>query len=535
VTPLRCAIYTRKSSEEGLEQGFNSLHAQREACEAYVLSQAGEGWKAVPAMYDDGGYSGGNLDRPAMRQLMADVDRGVIDIVVVYKVDRLTRCLSDFSKIVDRFDARSVSFVSVTQAFNTTSSMGRLTLNMLLSFAQFEREVTGERIRDKIAASKAKGMWMGGRPPLGYDGVDHRLVVNEAEAERVRLVFRRYLELGSVVRLTRDLAGAGVTSKAWIGKTGNASGGGELARGAVYHLLSNPVYRGAIRHRKLLYFGSHASIIDEATWEAVQALLTKNAPQTPAAPKVGEGALLKGRLFDDLGNAMQPIHTRRRERRYHYYVTAARVHGDVREVGTLPRISAATLDGAVIDRVGPLLRQSWRRDEPIETRVRAALRKVTLGAAKIELVLISEACRPDPLGSRESESEEMSVSFSICLKHRQSATLVVPEARREIRPARAERALVRAVCITRKWRRRLESGEVATTKELARQEGLCHRHTGRILPMAYLAPDLVEMILEGRQPPAMSLQALTAKPLPRAWADQRELVSSFARRGAANH
>lgn len=226
---LRCAIYTRKSSEEGLEQNFNSLHAQREACEAYVLSQAGEGWSAIQTEYDDGGYSGGSIERPGLKQLLADIQRGLIDIVVVYKVGRLTRSLADFAKIVELFDAKGVSFVSVTQAFNTTSSMGRLTLNVLLSFAQFEREVTGERIRDKIAASKAKGLRMGGRPPLGYDIVEGRLVVNPEEAARVRSIFERYLELGSLSALQRE----GVESKLWTNKAGEPAGGGRMSTGAI--------------------------------------------------------------------------------------------------------------------------------------------------------------------------------------------------------------------------------------------------------------------------------------------------------------
>jgi DNA invertase Pin-like site-specific DNA recombinase len=527
MTPIRCAIYTRKSSEEGLEQGFNSLHAQREACEAYVLSQAGEGWKALTTIYDDGGFSGGNMERPAMRQLLADIDRGLIDIVVVYKVDRLTRSLSDFSKIVDRFDAKSVSFVSVTQAFNTTSSMGRLTLNMLLSFAQFEREVTGERIRDKIAASKAKGMWMGGRPPLGYDCADHKLQINEAEAEKVRSIFWRYLELGSVVALARELAAAGIRSKSWTGKREQALGGHLLSRGAVYHLLANPVYRGAIRHGKLLYAESHPPIIEEVTWDAVQAQLAQNAPKSPAAPKVGEGALLKGLLVDDLGNAMQPIHTRRGERRYHYYVTAALVHGDDCEVGSLPRIGAGTLDAVVLDRVGGLLRPSWRAGSPVEARVREAISKVTLGAAKIGLVLHADSCRANIEDGRLRDGDLVEVDIPIRLKHRQGATLITPDDRWAAGTLTLDHALVRALSKTRDWRRRLESGEVASTRELAIREGLCNRHAGRILPLAYLAPDLVVMILEGGQPRAMTLQALTAKPLPRTWADQRLLVASF--------
>jgi DNA invertase Pin-like site-specific DNA recombinase len=528
VTTFRCAIYTRKSSEEGLEQGFNSLHAQREACEAYVFSQAGEGWKALATIYDDGGFSGGNMERPAMKLLLADVDRGLIDVVVVYKVDRLTRSLSDFSKIVDRFDAKSVSFVSVTQAFNTTSSMGRLTLNMLLSFAQFEREVTGERIRDKIAASKAKGMWMGGRPPLGYDGVDRKLQINRSEADKVQAIFQRYLELGSVVRLTRELGETAVRSKTWIGKSGQPLGGHPFSRGAVYHLLANPVYRGAIRHGKTLYWGAHLPIIDEPTWDAVQKGLAENAPALPKTPKVGDGALLKGILFDDLGNAMQPIHTRRGDRRYHYYVTSARVHGDARDVGSLPRVGASTLDAVVIDRTRMSLRRDWRLGEPIEDRVRASLRTVTLGSAKIVLLVLAGACRPDVENAVQVDGDLIEIALSIRVKHRQSAILITPDDQRLVRPLSPDRALVRAVCLAREWRRLLEAGEVVTTRELARREGLCHRHTGRLLPLAYLAPDLVATILDGRQPRSMTLQALTAKPLPRVWEDQQRLFASFS-------
>jgi DNA invertase Pin-like site-specific DNA recombinase len=526
VKALRCAIYTRKSSEEGLEQGFNSLHAQREACEAYVLSQAGEGWKAVATPYDDGGFSGGNMERPAMRELLADIDRRLIDIVVVYKVDRLTRSLSDFSKIVDRFDAKSVSFVSVTQAFNTTSSMGRLTLNMLLSFAQFEREVTGERIRDKIAASKAKGMWMGGRPPLGYDGVERKLQINEAEAQKIRAIFARYLALGSVVKLTRELASEAVRSKSWVGKAGQALGGHAFTRGAVYHLLSNPVYRGAIRHGELLYWDSHPPIIEETTWDAVQALLVQNAPARPKAPKVGEAALLKGLLFDDLGNAMQPCHTRRGQSRYHYYVTAARVHGDDREVGSLPRIGASTLDNVVLDRLRPLLRAGWRAAEPLEARLRAALTRVTLDASRVDIVLLAEACRLNVGGDQARTDGLIEIAIPISLKHRHRATLIRPDDQPMAGPVRPDRVLIRALCLARDWRRRLERGEVATTRELALAEGLCNRHTGRIIPLAYLAPDLVEMIIEGRQPRAMTLRTLTQKPLPRGWGDQRALFAA---------
>jgi site-specific DNA recombinase len=301
---LRCAIYTRKSTEEGLEQGFNSLHAQREACAAYTLSQAGEGWSKIETVYDDGGYSGGSMDRPGLRLLLDDIAKGRIDVVVVYKVDRLTRSLADFARIVELFDQKGVSFVSVTQAFNTTTSMGRLTLNVLLSFAQFEREVTGERIRDKIAASKKKGLWMGGRPPLGYDGVERKLVPNPSEAEAVRFIFRRYLELGSVLSLEADLRASAIGSKRWTNRKGDLVGGAAFTRGALYWLLSNPVYRGGIRHRDAVYPNAHPAIIDLGLWDAVQAKLKANGPDLPATSKVASPALLKGLIYDGRGVPM---------------------------------------------------------------------------------------------------------------------------------------------------------------------------------------------------------------------------------------
>lgn len=300
-----------------------------------------------------------------------------------------------------------------------------------------------------------------------------------------------------------------------------------LTRGAIYHLLANPVYRGAICHGEIRYWGSHPPLIDEATWDAVRALLARNAPGEPAAPKVGEGALLKGVLFDDLGNAMQPIHTRRRGRLYHYYVTSARVHGDDREVGSLPRIGAGTLDAVVLDRVGVLLRRDWQARDPVEARVRAALRRVTLGAGRIAVIVLAEACRPNAGSIIPMDDQLIEIVVPISLKHRQSAILIATDDNHSARPAMPDRALVRGVCLAREWRRRLETGEVSTTLELARREGLCQRQTGRILPLAYLAPDLVTMILEGRQPRAMSLQALTGKPLLRAWDDQRRLFESF--------
>src|SRR5713226_6403467 len=318
---IRCAIYTRKSSEEGLEQSFNSLDAQREACQAFITSQRQEGWRALPALYDDGGYSGGTLERPALQQLLKDIEDGKVDTIVVYKVDRLTRSLADFAKIVEALDARGVSFVSVTQQFNTTTSMGRLTLNVLLSFAQFEREVTGERIRDKIAASKKKGMWMGGMPPLGYQVRDHKLVIVPGEADTVRHIFGRYLALGSVRLLRDELQVQGVVSKQWTSTSGRSWGGKPIARGALYLMLQNRIYRGEIVHKDKHYPGEHDAIIDPQLWEAVQEKLAANAVERSSGGRAKNPSLLAGLLFDGEGNRMTPTHAVKKGRRYRYYVS----------------------------------------------------------------------------------------------------------------------------------------------------------------------------------------------------------------------
>src|SRR5215831_4622027 len=305
---IRCAIYTRKSSEHGLEQDFNSLDAQRDAAEAYIKSQAHEGWKLIRTHYNDGGLSGGTLQRPALQSLLSDVRTHKIDVVVVYKVDRLTRSLADFAKLVELFEAHGVSFVAVTQQFNTTTSMGRLTLNVLLSFAQFERELAGERIRDKFAASRRKGMWMGGTVPLGYDVKDRKLVINSEEADRVRLIFQRYLALGCVSRLRADLEQRGVRSKQRILTSGRVLGGGSFGRGALYHLLRNRLYRGEVVHNGIPYPGEHEAIVKEELWNAVQARLAGNRTRRRQA-RIESGAPLGGLLFDDRGNRMSPTYT----------------------------------------------------------------------------------------------------------------------------------------------------------------------------------------------------------------------------------
>ena len=357
----RCAIYTRKSTDEGLDQDYNSLEAQRDAGLAFVASQRHEGWMAVPDGYDDGGYSGGNLERPGLKRLMADIEAGRIDIVVVYKIDRLTRSLTDFAKLVDVLDRNGVSFVSVTQQFNTTTSMGRLTLNILLSFAQFEREVTGERIRDKIAASKAKGMWMGGTPPLGYDVVERKLLVNEPEADLVRYIFRRYAEHGSAAELVRELAFEGRTTKAWQTQNGQFREGRPIDQQYLFKMLRNRIYLGEIQHKDTSFPGQHEAIIDQDTWDLVHAFVDRRK-QGPREGVTQHPALLAGLLHAPDGQLMIHSYTRKKNGRlYRYYVpylhkrrnAGATLAPGVTDIGPLP---AADIEAAVLEQIQQALR-----------------------------------------------------------------------------------------------------------------------------------------------------------------------------------
>ncbi|TAN64034.1 MAG: recombinase family protein [Magnetospirillum sp.] len=353
----RCAIYTRKSSEEGLEMEFNSLDAQRESCEAYITSQRAEGWVPVPDRYDDGGFSGGNLERPALKRLLADIEAGLIDVVVVYKIDRLSRSLMDFSKLVEVFDRNAVTFVSVTQSFNTTTSMGRLTLNILLSFAQFEREVIGERIRDKFAASRKKGMWMGGVPPLGYDVVARKLVVNQPEADLVRHIFDRFLKVGSATLLVKELNAAGHHTKSWTTQDGKARDGAPFTKNFLYKMLENRVYLGEAVHKGIAHPGEHPPIIDRATWDRVEAIKADNAPRKrAAAARTTTPAPLKGLVVcAHCGRAMTPTSTRKKGRLYRYY-TCMRAINAGHESCPVRSVAAGEIEAAVVGQVRALLR-----------------------------------------------------------------------------------------------------------------------------------------------------------------------------------
>ena len=376
VRKLRCAVYTRKSSEEGLDMEFNSLDAQRESCEAYVASQKAEGWLLVPDRYDDGGFSGGTLERPALQRLLADIEAGRVDVVVVYKIDRLSRSLMDFAKLVEAFDRNSVTFVSVTQSFNTTTSMGRLTLNILLSFAQFEREVIGERIRDKFAASRKKGMWMGGFVPLGYDVKERKLVVNGAEAATVRSIFQRFLRVGSMTKLTVALRSEGMRTK----------GGKPVDKGYLYRILNNRVYIGEAVHKGIAYHGEHAAIVERPLWDRAHDIIQDSPRKRAMRTRAQTPALLKGLIFGPTGAAMTPAHTRKGGRLYRYYVSQWVLK---RGPGACPigHVPAAEIESAVVDQLRGLLRApeiivgTWRAarrsgEEISEAEVRDALMRL---------------------------------------------------------------------------------------------------------------------------------------------------------------
>lgn len=344
-----CAIYCRKSSDEGLDQDFNTLDAQREACEAYIASQRAEGWALIKTQYDDGGYSGGNMDRPGLQALLTDIKDGKVDTIIVYKIDRLTRSLMDFAKLVDIFDEHNVTFVSVTQSFNTTTSMGRLTLNVLLSFAQFEREVSAERIRDKIAASKKKGMWMGGNPPIGYEVRDRKLLIKPGDAKTAQMIFERYLALGSVAALKKELDERGIISPVRISKRGHKVGGQAFSRGALYSTLGNPIYVGKVRHKDQIYDGQHVALIDEELWDRVQKKLSDQAVTHKSHKKARDVNLLKGLLFDPDGKPYSPSHTKKGGKRYRYYISQTLLQFGDHPKSAMARLPAHEIEQAITD------------------------------------------------------------------------------------------------------------------------------------------------------------------------------------------
>jgi len=521
----RCTIYTRKSSEEGLEQDFNSLAAQREACEAYIVSQRSEGWIALPELYDYGGFSGANLDRPAMQRLLEVIDTGDVDIVVVYKVDRLTRSLADFAKLVDQFDAHSVSVVAVTQPFNTTTSMGRLTLNVLLSFAQFEREITGERIRDKIAASKAKGMWMGGCVPLGYDAVDRQLIVNEAEAEKVRHIYQRYLALGSVYKLMQQLDRDNIRSKARISTNGTPRGNARFSRGALYPLLRNRIYIGEIVHHGESYPGNHDAIVDQELFDAIQQKLKENSHSH--IRRATSPSLLAGKLYDGQGNRLYPCHANKKGKRYRYYVSKAVMDGG--QSKTRARWPAQSLESFIRQRLAEHLAdpKKWipgETSQPIDLYdkaievgqrvlvspagdelLRDLIRSAVLADASITITIDRKALRNHlPIPDGLKLHERWTASLTVRSRHNGERRILTPDDTDEPDPV-----LLKALTDAHQWHEQLSSTNYPSIAALARAIGRSSRDVKRILNLVYLTPRLKEAIINGTQPDDMTLQALT--------------------------
>jgi DNA invertase Pin-like site-specific DNA recombinase len=557
---VRCAIYTRKSSEEGLEQEFNSLQAQREACEAFINSQRHEGWVCLPAAFDDGGFSGATIDRPALQRLLADITAGRVDTVVVYKIDRLTRSLADFAKIVEILDVRGASFVSVTQQFNTTTSMGRLTLNILLSFAQFEREVIGERIRDKIAASKRRGMWMGGVPPLGYRAEDHKLVIVDGEAEIVRSIFRCYGDLGSVRLLKQELEARGINSKSWTSASGRCIGGKPFSRGALYLILQNRTYRGEIVHNRRSHPGEHPPIIDQPLWDTVQAQLAGNTAQRNSGTRIRQPSLLTGMLFDCRGNAMTPTHAVKNGTRYRYYVSRPLITKDRSDGSAGLRLPAEEIEQLVTGRV-----RQWLLDpgsiDPVThgtdpsaqrrliaraaeigkswpqlptTRQRAVLaglvERIDIGANQIDIRVRARglgALFDGPAAPLADEANDETQILSVPVRVRQSGreiTMLIDRAD-PFATAKPDARLIKLLIRAHRFNATLAGRGATPFAALAKQEGVSPSYFTRLVRLSYLAPDITQAILDGRQPSHLTADKLLAHSrLPLAWQDQRTLL-----------
>ncbi len=618
---LRCAVYTRKSTEDGLEQAFNSLDAQREACEAYIRSQASEGWTCLEGRYDDGGFSGGSMNRPGLQKLLGDLDRGQIDVVVVYKVDRLTRSLLDFARIIEKLDSQNVSFVSVTQSFNTTSSMGRLTLNVLLSFAQFEREVTAERIRDKIAASKKKGMWMGGVVPLGYDLKDRRLYINQTEANTVQWLFETYLDLKNVKHLAQAAREQGLFSKRYVQASGRTVGGHPFSRGQLAYLLRNPLYIGKVRHKDKVYNGEHDALIGPDLWEKVQSLLDANGPGKNRHQTIPSPSWAAGLLHDDTGERMIASHTSKGGRRYRYYISVslrdrktdshkgwrlpARQVEDIILTGILDllkdpvrllkmigdtALTSTRLDRAnsFCTRLSGLLKTAREQHDadtfkdtlcPLLHRIDISLYEINITLDPVQLQQQLgwvgsqnnsqtrgpkhtshryEDQRHEGLEHNDHEHEsldhkagqhalaeyidEIDGMAKALIPHRgpdaPTPRIIIPVqlkrrgvemrivmAGQQTEPKPTDEALARLVARAHCWFEELKSGKTPKVQDIARREKMYPADVSRILPLAFLAPDIVTAILEGTQPVDLTAWKLKRlKDLPLDWQAQRELL-----------
>lgn len=530
---LKAAIYTRKSTEHGLEQDFNSLAAQREAAEAYIISQKSQGWVLVNDSYDDGGISGGTMERPALQKLLEDVEKGRVDIIIVYKVDRLTRSLSDFARIIDLLDAADASFVSVTQQFNTTDSMGRLTLNVLLSFAQFEREVTAERIRDKILASKRKGMWMGGTVPLGYDNVDKKLVVIKKEAELVRLIFKTYLNSTGVKQTCHKLNELGYRTKSRKDvKPGNL----KFCCGHIYYILKNRVYIGEVAHKRKHYPGNHKAIIDPETWEVVQKKIQSSRAKIKSGVHFKNPSLLVGLLKTDAGETLSPTHANKKGKRYRYYITKS---DEIDHKET--RYPAKQIENAVIEKLVDRLeeynlQEIYGRSNMIKiltsgspsekrTTVQQLLKSVTISAHQLEIQL------DDKIFGQEGNEVELdrghTLIFPVSFKEgKKLKKLVIPSGRHIVQTP--NRKLITLIAKAHLYAKELQSGKYQTMKELSEKLGVNKSDLGKQIRLAYLTPDIVTAVFEGRQSTTLNATRLRRlKSLPFDWVEQRELLGTY--------
>lgn len=557
---LRCAIYTRKSTEEGLNQDFNSLDAQREACAAYVTSQASLGWKLSPTHYDDGGISGGTMERPALKQLLRDIKQGLIDIVVVYKIDRLTRSLMDFAKMVDVFDDKGISFVSVTQQFNTTTSMGRLTLNVLLSFAQFEREVTAERIKDKIAASKKKGMWMGGTVPLGYKSEDKKLVINQAEAKTVRWLFSKYLELGSVNKLSEEANRIGLATRTYTQKSGEMRKTAPFGRGNLYHLLSNPIYIGKIRHQDNIYDGQHEAIIEQKLWNEVQERMANNTRQRRSKTNSTSTHLLTGLVFDETGSRLSTTHTIKKGKRYYYYLSTINLSDKKQLDKQSWRIPAKELERPILHMLNDYLRDPLRQSDSLnlhkhpinltkstfqknaklaksiatsstskQKQILARLVKcVKLTPDKLILELDVAMLMSTPEDTSKLGDGSQNSTFKIEAAHtiqRRGVEAKLVLTHHATNSSHPDQTLIKLLANAHLWLIQLTNGTATSITELAKQQQIDASEISRFLPLAFLAPHIVENILAGSQPINLTADRLRRmNSLPISWNEQREVL-----------
>ena len=542
---IRCAIYTRKSSEDGLEQEFNSLHAQREACAAYITSQKAEGWVLLPELYDDGGISGATLDRPSLQCLLSELDEGRVDQIVVYKIDRLSRSLSDFARIVDRLDGAGASFVSITQSFNTATSMGRLTLNMLLSFAQFEREVTAERIRDKIAASKRKGLWMGGNVPLGYDPNGRTLTINESEAETVRAIYRMYHTHKTTFEVTTEAKRKGLRSKRRTTPSGEIKGGNLIDRGHIYHILTNPIYAGRIRHKKAVFEGQHPAIIDPQDWDEIQRKLSNRSGRKRGVRVAAHPSPLAGKLFDETGDRLTPSHSSKDGKRLRYYISRRLATGKSREHPDAWRLPAPQLEQSIARVV-----HSHLADPAILPKLLGKIDATKLDLLQAKTNLLADTVAPHQTTSKwsaliylatiapgklvvELNGEAISHQLDVPEDHIEANHLRLNAAfqlRRKgvetkiilgCEPPEVDEVLVRNIVKSRNWFEAIKRGETFAT--IAACEGTSKRRIQDVVDLAFLAPDILADVVAGTLPMNVTSDVLIKQGIPGRWSEQRLL------------